>query len=95
MALRPTRSYSLAIAATATVGTNVVPLGVYNVRLATTADCYVYIGVPAGGAALTTANGMLLRSSTVGEPFGCAPGDIVSVIAGAAGGTLNVTEMSA
>lgn len=95
MALRPTRSYTIAITTTTTTGTAVVPLGIYNIRLATTADCYVYIGVPAGATGLTTLNGMLLRSSTVGEPFGAAPGDIVAVIASTAGGSLNATEMSA
>jgi hypothetical protein len=91
MAYRPAYSYNVAIALASTNSGRTTPFGVYLVRLAATADCWVTIGP---SAVATIAGGMLVRASSVGEPFAIAQGDSIACISTAAGGTLNVTELT-
>ncbi len=92
MPMRLGFAYSVPITTTSTTATRVDAFGDVTVRLASTADCWVSIGPP--GVVATVANSTLIRSSVAGEMFTIGNGEQVAVISTAAGGTLNVTEMS-
>lgn len=91
MALRPSYSYNIAIGTASTPGGRVTPVGIHQVRIATTADAYVAFGVT---PVATVGGSMLVRASTVGECFEIAAGESVAVISGTAGGVVNVSEMT-
>lgn len=84
-------AYSIPITTTSSTNARVTPTGVLEVRVASTADCYIIIGT---GPVATVAAGSLLRPAVVGEVFSIAAGEQVAVVGAAAGGTLNITEMT-
>lgn len=79
------------IAYTGTAGTvaNVVTAGVQKVRVCMTTAGYITIGV----SPTATVAGIYMPANTV-EYFTIGPGEKVSAIQLAAGGTLHVTEVS-
>lgn len=85
-------SYNVPIGAASSTNARVQPVGMMEVRLACTVDCYVTIGT---APAATTTGSSLVRASLAGEVFSMAAGEQVAVIAaGGQTGNLNVTEMT-
>lgn len=74
----------------AAVGSTPVGSQTRAVLISATTDCHVRIGQNAVAVAADT----LIRSGWPPLIFGCAPGDIVSVIQDAAAGNLYVTELT-
>lgn len=90
-------AYNQPFTATPVVCPRVTPFTVSAVRLSSTQDCWISIGVsPSITAGSTGGPGVgatLLRASTAGESFTIAPGEQVAVVSAGTNGTLSVTEI--
>ena len=84
-------AYSIPVGVASATNARVAPIGVYEVRVAATNDCYIVIGT---APVSTTATGTLVRAAVAGEVFSMAAGEQIAVCGGGNGGTLNVTEMT-
>ena len=84
-------AYSISVGVSSATNARVAPIGVYEVRVAATNDCYIVIGT---NPVSTTATGTLVRAAVAGEVFSMAAGEQIAVCSGSGGGTLNVTEMT-
>ena len=84
-------AYSIPIGVASATNARVAPIGVYEVRVASTSDCYITIGT---APVASTATSTLVRSAVAGEVFSMAAGEQIAVVGNNGGGTLNVTEMT-
>jgi hypothetical protein len=91
MSLRQSFSYNVAIGTASALGARPVPFGITHIRIAADTSCYVVIGQ---APTATVAGGMLISALNKGECFSVGVGDQVAVIAAAAGGNCNVTELT-
>lgn len=75
---------------TSAQATNAVSAGVTRLRIIATVAAWVNIG---HNPTASATNSMYLPVGTVGEVFGCVPGDKIAALQVAAAGTVNITEL--